>query len=128
MTDVAVDSRSLRICYSLCRKMRLESVVASHRRYVHGACSTSRISTERTQNFSCVVRPSDRYRRPRTGATRRDRLSIYAEEGIWYDAITTISEWIEANPRDNTLRLLRATLLDQVGLPAVADYDRRARR
>jgi hypothetical protein len=48
---------------------------------------------------------------------------IFAEEGIWYDAIATLSELIETNPDDTVLREQRATLLEQVGLSEVAQYD-----
>ena len=49
--------------------------------------------------------------------------SIYAESGIWYDAIMAISELIEASPKDMNLRKQRAGLLEQVGLPEVAEYE-----
>lgn len=57
---------------------------------------------------------------------KREHPAVFAEAGLWYDAITTISELIGANPADKTLRLLRAALLEQVGLPAAADADRTA--
>lgn len=47
----------------------------------------------------------------------------YAEVGIWYDAITSISEAIEKNPADPILRKKRAFLLEQIGLKEVAKYD-----
>ena len=47
----------------------------------------------------------------------------YAECGLWYDAIATISEMIEKTPDDRTLRKQRASLLQQVGLWEVARYD-----
>ncbi len=49
---------------------------------------------------------------------------VYAEEGIWYDAITSISELIVANPRDAALRQQRAALLEQAGLEEVAGFDK----
>lgn len=52
--------------------------------------------------------------------------AIFAKAGLWYDAITAVSELIGANPANKTLRLQRATLLEQVGLSAAADYDRKA--
>jgi len=48
---------------------------------------------------------------------------IYAESGIWYDAIMAISELIDANPNDMNLRKQRAALLEQVGLSQVAQYE-----
>ena len=48
---------------------------------------------------------------------------IYAEAGLWYDALTAISELIDATPNDTVLRNQRAALLEQVGLPEIAGYD-----
>jgi hypothetical protein len=62
----------------------------------------------------------------RAKLTQADPLSIpsiYAESGIWYDAIMAISELIEANPNDMSLRKQRAALLEQVGLSQVAQYE-----
>ena len=46
---------------------------------------------------------------------------LYAESGIWYDAIDVLSKEIAANP---ALRAQRAALLEQVGLNDVAAFDR----
>lgn len=48
---------------------------------------------------------------------------IYADAGLWYDALTAISELIDALPNDTVFRKQRAALLEQVGLPEVARYD-----
>jgi hypothetical protein len=47
---------------------------------------------------------------------------VYAEEGIWYDALAAISELIEKAPFDAALRRERASLLKQVRLEEVAAY------
>lgn len=47
----------------------------------------------------------------------------YAEEGLWYDALQSLSELIEAAPRDTLLRRGRAALLQQVGLHEAAVYE-----
>jgi len=47
----------------------------------------------------------------------------YAEAGLWYDAIATISEMIDKAPDNRRLRKQRASLLQQVGLWEVARYD-----
>lgn len=47
--------------------------------------------------------------------------AAYAEEGIWYDALATLSDQIEAEPGNATARMERAELLRQVGLKAAAD-------
>lgn len=54
---------------------------------------------------------------------RRESARVYAEEGIWYDAIEVISEAIEANPNDRAARRQRALLLQQVGLTEAGRYD-----
>jgi hypothetical protein len=46
---------------------------------------------------------------------------LYAEAGLWYDALRAISELIEAAPQDNELRKRRAAMLAQVGLPAIEE-------
>jgi hypothetical protein len=48
---------------------------------------------------------------------------IYAEAGIWYDALGALSDQIDAHPDDQTLRLSRADLLRQVGLKTAADAE-----
>ena len=59
-------------------------------------------------------------------ANRREMPAIYAAQGFWYDAIASISELIDTNPGDKSLREQRAALLEQVGLTAAAAYDRHA--
>jgi hypothetical protein len=55
----------------------------------------------------------------------RDAGRRYAEAGLWYDAIAVLSERIDAAADDPVYRTQRAALLEQVGLPEVAAYDRR---
>ena len=58
----------------------------------------------------------------RLGQARREELpSIYAEAGLWYDALTSMSELIESAPGDSALRRQRAALLTQIGLPIIAE-------
>jgi len=47
---------------------------------------------------------------------------LYAEAGIWYDALSALSDQIEAHPEDKALRETRADLLRQVGLKAAAGF------
>jgi hypothetical protein len=54
------------------------------------------------------------------------RAHVYAESGIFYDALDAISRAIQADPTAARPRNHRAALLDQVGLSLVADHDRRA--
>lgn len=52
-----------------------------------------------------------------------NKAVIYADEGIWYDALASLSDQIEANPQDKSLRQARADLLRQVGLKAAAQSE-----
>ena len=52
---------------------------------------------------------------------KKDLPSVYAEAGIWYDALGAISDLIEAAPQDQELRKQRAAMLAQVGLPTVSE-------
>lgn len=46
---------------------------------------------------------------------------VYAQEGIWYDALSTLSDQIDAHPDDKALRETRSDLLRQVGLKTAAN-------
>jgi hypothetical protein len=46
---------------------------------------------------------------------------LYAEAGLWYDALGSISELIEVTPYDAPLRQQRSELLSQVGLRDMGD-------
>lgn len=48
---------------------------------------------------------------------------VYAEEGLWYDALDSISRIIETSPNNAEPRRQRAALLEQVGLGEVADFE-----
>lgn len=52
-----------------------------------------------------------------------DAVCMYAQNGLWYDAVAAVSELIESSPKDCALRRKRAFLLQQVGLSQIADYD-----
>jgi hypothetical protein len=58
-------------------------------------------------------------------ADRNDALSIYAEEGLWYDALSAISGMIDASPDNRELRRARASLLEQIGLTEDAIFENR---
>jgi Domain of Unknown Function (DUF928) len=61
------------------------------------------------------------------GAGKTNAPSIYAEAGLWYDALTAISDLINAAPHDPALQQQRASLLEQVGLRDIAEHDQRRR-
>lgn len=48
---------------------------------------------------------------------------VYAEEGFWYDSISSLSGLIVAHPEDAALRQQRAALLEQVGLGEIGKAD-----
>jgi len=52
-----------------------------------------------------------------------EAASIYAEKGIWYDALTSISAAIAKKPDDGILARQRAFLLEQVGLSEASQYE-----
>jgi hypothetical protein len=49
-----------------------------------------------------------------------------AAHGFWYDAMACLCELIDANPSDQSLRRQRASLLNQIGLSGVAEWDLRS--
>jgi Domain of Unknown Function (DUF928). len=71
------------------------------------------------------VQPPEGLAQKLSRASEQERPAIYAAEGLWYDALAAISELIENRADDKILRAQRASLMEQVELPAVAAYDRR---
>jgi Domain of Unknown Function (DUF928) len=65
----------------------------------------------------------DRVERPelkaRLDSSGGDAVYVFAEEGLWYDALGQIGDDIDRAPNDKNLRDMRASLLEQVGLGAV---------
>jgi hypothetical protein len=57
------------------------------------------------------------------GQGTEQQARIYAEEGLWYDAIELFSNAIDAAPADATGKKNRASLLSQVGLAEVSRHD-----
>jgi hypothetical protein len=53
-------------------------------------------------------------------ASEQDKPALYAENGIWYDALQAISDQIDHAPQDASLRQERNDLLKQVGMDGVA--------
>ncbi len=56
-------------------------------------------------------------------ATEQEKTFLFAEAGLWYDAIGTLSQLIDKQPQDKSLREQRASLLEQVKLEQVAKQD-----
>ena len=62
--------------------------------------------------------------RTQVSQASRERLPfVYAEAGLWYDALAAISELIERTPDNREHRRQRAALLAQVGLPQIEDTE-----
>jgi hypothetical protein len=57
-------------------------------------------------------------------ASQAQAAALYAEAGIWYDAIDQLSRQISADQSNRQLRERRAALLEQVGLREAAAFDR----
>lgn len=70
------------------------------------------------------VDPSTELAAKLDGTAEEDRPSLYASEGIWYDAVASVSRQIEEDPGDAVLQTQRAALLAQVGLDEAAAYER----
>lgn len=51
------------------------------------------------------------------GASQKDLARIYAQSGVFYDALSTVSNAIEGSPRDRRLQQERSSLLEKEGLP-----------
>lgn len=54
-----------------------------------------------------------------------DKAAVYAQHGIWYEALETVSNEIDAAPKNKELHAQRAALLDQAGLKEAAAAERR---
>jgi hypothetical protein len=70
------------------------------------------------------ITPDSGFQRRIAAADEASLAGIYADAGIWYDSIDTLSRMIEKSPNDSALREQRAALLEQVGLQSAADYAR----
>lgn len=57
-------------------------------------------------------------------SSERDRSLIYAQAGLWYDALEAISTAHSTYPNDKSLLEERLLLLDQAGLSQVATQER----
>jgi uncharacterized protein DUF928 len=53
----------------------------------------------------------------------QESVLFNAKNGFWYDAMSCLCSLIDAKPRDASLRRQRASLLRQVGLHKVAEWD-----
>jgi hypothetical protein len=54
-----------------------------------------------------------------------EKAGTYATNSIWYDALDSITNEIDAAPHERDLHFLRASLLEQGGLTATAAFERK---
>lgn len=54
-------------------------------------------------------------------AAERDRYKVYAENGIWYDAVAALAELRQENPNDAALAQEWKKLLESAGLKEIQD-------
>ena len=66
------------------------------------------------------VQPSSTLMSKLAQAKPSDRPSLYADEGIWIDALSTLAKLRVANPNDSELKEEWTTLLTSAGLQALA--------
>jgi len=71
------------------------------------------------------IAPSDELKAKLAKGPKTEWPAIYAQEGLWYDAIQTLSDLIAAEPDNKVLHAQRAALLEQVGLKNPATYDQK---
>jgi len=69
------------------------------------------------------IEPSAELRARIAGASPAALPGVYADAGIWHDALETLSDLVDAQPGDKALRQTRADLLAQVGLKAAASSE-----
>src|SRR4029453_9577021 len=70
------------------------------------------------------VEPPAGLREKLAGVPSDEYPSVYAEAGLWYDALDSISALIDVRPNDTQLRNQRSALLTQVGLPEIGSEGR----
>jgi hypothetical protein len=70
------------------------------------------------------IEPSAELLRRLSATAGRQRYSMLAREGLWYDALDEVSRAVDAAPSDPAPARHRAALLEQIGLNAVARYER----
>lgn len=67
------------------------------------------------------VEPADELVEKVNHVEEKEKPSVYAKAGLWYDAISSLSDLIEKYPTDKTLQSQRSDLLEQVGLGNIVE-------
>jgi hypothetical protein len=71
-----------------------------------------------------VAMRSDLSQKLASVSSERDRATIYAQSGLWYDAVATLDRVRTANPGERQVLNSFVSLLEQVGLNQVATLER----
>ncbi len=66
------------------------------------------------------VQPSASLAAKLQSASPRDRAALYAEEGIWYDSVTTLAQLRRSSPNNTAIATDWTELLDSVGLNTIS--------
>jgi len=82
--------------------------------------SDNRSSDLVASGFIKRIEPSAELKAKIAGASPSSLPAVYAEAGIWHDALGSLSDLIDAQPDNQALHTERAELLRQVGLKAAA--------
>ncbi|HUJ11451.1 MAG TPA: DUF928 domain-containing protein [Verrucomicrobiae bacterium] len=69
------------------------------------------------------VKPTEKLRQRLQGAPASELPYIYADEGVWYDSLETLSQLVDAKPKDAKLHEIRAVYFMQVGLHDAAMFE-----
>jgi hypothetical protein len=62
------------------------------------------------------IEPDDEFSNQIRGSSGTALVNLYANEGVWYDALDTLSTLITNSPEDRDLQDMRTALLEQVGI------------
>ena len=72
------------------------------------------------------VLPNDALTEELRKTSAEQHAYIYAKAGIWYDALASLENTIEAVSDDEKLKLDRVKLFEQVGLEKVAEFEKQS--
>ena len=82
--------------------------------------SNNRLEDIFVQGWLQITQPDATLTSQLKEAQDRDRLTVYAKNGIWYDAVTTIAELRRKDPNNTDLQNSWMELLKSVGLESVS--------
>jgi hypothetical protein len=71
------------------------------------------------------IEPDTQLKASLAGSKGLGAATVYASNGIWYDALEAITNELDAAPKNKDIRFLRASLLEQAGLKSAAVAERK---